>query len=217
MKALVRSRYGGPEVLSVKDVPEPVLREDEALIRVRAVSLNAADVDLLKGVAVARIAAPFRPANRILGSDVAGRVVKALQASIGPQKPRGEAPWKFGFDYAVTVEFEINEIFEPGIYTINNDPDVFFVVRDTAKRYPITVLVPTNTMNAYSCYGGRGLYGCPVPGSRHGPKDTRVSFLRPIKDDNVEWGWDPMGMAYPAELPRSISQRLLTRGFLVRM
>ncbi len=89
MKALVRSGYGGPEVLSVKDVPEPVLREDEALIRVRAVSLNAADVDLLKGVAVARIAAPFRPANRILGSDVAGRV-EAVGAKVTLFEPGDE-------------------------------------------------------------------------------------------------------------------------------
>jgi NADPH:quinone reductase-like Zn-dependent oxidoreductase len=89
MKALVRSRYGGPEVLSVKDVPEPVLREDEALIRVRAVSLNAADIDFLRGVSVARLSAPFRPANRILGSDVAGRV-EAVGAKVTLFEPGDE-------------------------------------------------------------------------------------------------------------------------------
>ena len=74
MKALYRDRYGGPDVLAVRDVPEPELAPNEILVRVREVSLNGADKDYLTGIPVVRIAAPFRPANKILGTDVAGRV-----------------------------------------------------------------------------------------------------------------------------------------------
>ena len=74
MKALIRDGYGGPEKLAIRDVPEPELADDEVLVRVREVSLNGADVEYLTGIPVVRISAPFRPAHRILGSDVAGRV-----------------------------------------------------------------------------------------------------------------------------------------------
>jgi NADPH:quinone reductase len=44
MKAIVVSRFGGPEVLEVRDVPEPVLRDGEEMVRVEAGGLNFADI-----------------------------------------------------------------------------------------------------------------------------------------------------------------------------
>jgi NADPH:quinone reductase-like Zn-dependent oxidoreductase len=43
-------------------------------VRVCAASLNAADVETLRGDPIVRIAAPFKPMYQILGSDIAGRV-----------------------------------------------------------------------------------------------------------------------------------------------
>jgi NADPH2:quinone reductase len=43
MKAVVITRLGGPEVLEVRDVPEPVAGPGEELIRVRAAGVNFAD------------------------------------------------------------------------------------------------------------------------------------------------------------------------------
>jgi NADPH:quinone reductase-like Zn-dependent oxidoreductase len=41
MKAVIQSGYGAPErVLSVQDVPKPVPKDDEVLVRVRAASLH---------------------------------------------------------------------------------------------------------------------------------------------------------------------------------
>lgn len=74
MRALVRDRYGPPEELRIEDVPTPRLGSGDVLVRVRAASVNAADVDYLTGRSPVRLAAPFRPAVRILGSDVAGTV-----------------------------------------------------------------------------------------------------------------------------------------------
>jgi NADPH2:quinone reductase len=43
MKAVVITRLGGPEVLEVRDVPEPVAGPGEELVRVRAAGVNFAD------------------------------------------------------------------------------------------------------------------------------------------------------------------------------
>jgi NADPH:quinone reductase-like Zn-dependent oxidoreductase len=76
MKALVYHRYGGPDVLELADVPRPVPREREALVRVHAASINAADRVLLRGEPfLIRLGMGFpRPRHHILGFDVAGRV-----------------------------------------------------------------------------------------------------------------------------------------------
>jgi NADPH2:quinone reductase len=44
MKAVVLHSYGGPEVLTIEDVPVPVPGPDEVLVRVVATALNRADV-----------------------------------------------------------------------------------------------------------------------------------------------------------------------------
>ena len=44
MRALVITRYGGPEVLAVQDVAEPLISAGQVLVRVRAVGVNFADV-----------------------------------------------------------------------------------------------------------------------------------------------------------------------------
>lgn len=43
MKAIVRQQYGGPEQLSVTEVPDPVAGKDEVLVRVRAFGINRAE------------------------------------------------------------------------------------------------------------------------------------------------------------------------------
>ncbi len=76
MRALVRSRYGGPEVLSIgeRSVPEP--RAGELLIRVEAVGINAGDLFQLTGLPrIARVAFGIgHPRQPGLGRAVAGRV-----------------------------------------------------------------------------------------------------------------------------------------------
>jgi NADPH:quinone reductase-like Zn-dependent oxidoreductase len=75
MKAVVYSRYGTPDVLRLADIERPVPEDSEVLVKVRAVSVNASDWELLRGKPLySRIAGVFRPRRRILGSDVAGQV-----------------------------------------------------------------------------------------------------------------------------------------------
>jgi NADPH:quinone reductase-like Zn-dependent oxidoreductase len=76
MKVVVYTRYGPPGVLRLADVPMPVPKDDQVLVQVRAVSLNASDWEGLRGKPLySRIGGPFRPRHHILGSDIAGRVV----------------------------------------------------------------------------------------------------------------------------------------------
>jgi NADPH:quinone reductase-like Zn-dependent oxidoreductase len=78
MKAVVYTRYGPPDVLRLADLDTPVPGDDQVLVKVHAVSLNASDWEALRGEPLyARIGGPFRPRHRILGSDIAGRVAAA--------------------------------------------------------------------------------------------------------------------------------------------
>jgi NADPH:quinone reductase-like Zn-dependent oxidoreductase len=75
MKAVVYTRYGPPSVLQLTDVPTPVPRQNEVLVKVHAVSLNLSDWEGLRGKpAYARLGGLFRPRGHILGSDIAGTV-----------------------------------------------------------------------------------------------------------------------------------------------
>jgi len=68
MKAVRIHQFGGPEVLTYEDVPDPQLRKDQALVRVRACALNHLDLWVRKGL-------PGVKLPHILGSDIAGEVV----------------------------------------------------------------------------------------------------------------------------------------------
>jgi NADPH:quinone reductase-like Zn-dependent oxidoreductase len=47
VKAAIRERYGPPEVVEVREVDTPTPKDDEVLVRVRAASVNRADLDYL--------------------------------------------------------------------------------------------------------------------------------------------------------------------------
>ena len=49
MKAVVVTRSGGPEVLEVRDVPDPQLKAGEVMVRVEAVGINFADTMSTRG------------------------------------------------------------------------------------------------------------------------------------------------------------------------
>lgn len=77
MKAVVYERYGPAEVLHLEEVAQPVPADDEILVKVQAVSVNRSDWEALIGKPLyARSGGLRKPSNRILGSDIAGRVEK---------------------------------------------------------------------------------------------------------------------------------------------
>jgi len=66
MKAVVYEKKGHPDRLVYCDVDKPVPGDDEVLVRIHAVSLNAADYRSMKMGLI--------PKRKIFGADVAGRV-----------------------------------------------------------------------------------------------------------------------------------------------
>ncbi len=89
MKAVIYTKYGTPDNVSLQEVAKPVPKDDEVLVKVLASSVNKADYYMLAGKPfLIRLAGYglFRPKNAILGCDVAGRVeavgkdVKELKA-----------------------------------------------------------------------------------------------------------------------------------------
>ena len=78
MKALVHTRYGGPEGLRVEDVPVPTPGSGEVLVKVAAASVAASDWEVMTGSPLyARIGGLRRPRRQRLGSDLAGTVERA--------------------------------------------------------------------------------------------------------------------------------------------
>lgn len=84
MKAIVYTKYGGPEVLHLAEVAKPIPKDDEVLVKIRAVSINDWDWDWgnLQGVPkFFRLFSGFKPKQQILGSDIAG-VVETIGGNV---------------------------------------------------------------------------------------------------------------------------------------
>jgi NADPH:quinone reductase-like Zn-dependent oxidoreductase len=76
MKAAVRSKYGPPEVLSIKEIDTPTPKDNEVLIRVYAASANRSDYHVLTGMPVLMrlFTGLFKPKLAVTGSDFAGQI-----------------------------------------------------------------------------------------------------------------------------------------------
>ena len=90
MKAIVYTKYGGPEVLHLAEVAKPIPKDDEVLVRIHAVSINDWDWANLQGLPkFFRLFAGFKPKQQILGSDIAG-VVETIGKNVNKFKPGDE-------------------------------------------------------------------------------------------------------------------------------
>jgi NADPH:quinone reductase-like Zn-dependent oxidoreductase len=76
MKAIVFDRYGGPDVLELRELDTPTPKDDQVLVRVHAASVNAIDWHRLRGQPLfVRGSEGFRrPRNTGLGADLSGTV-----------------------------------------------------------------------------------------------------------------------------------------------
>src|SRR5256885_15200282 len=90
MKAVVCSRYGGPDVLHIEEIEKPVPRDDEVLVRIYAVAVTRADCATRQAnrnsgrgfeLASHAIFGFRRPRQPILGGDFSG-VVEAVGPAV---------------------------------------------------------------------------------------------------------------------------------------
>lgn len=90
MLAVICTRYGPPEVLQLAQVPRPVPRDNEALIRVHATTCHIGDVRVRGAILPLWMQLPFRlymgfqkPKRPILGMELSGMV-----EAVGPSVQR---------------------------------------------------------------------------------------------------------------------------------
>jgi NADPH2:quinone reductase len=81
MKAIVFAQTGGPEVLTLGDVPKPDVRPGMALIKVHAIGVNFADIRFRQGTYVAKPKLPDTP-----GMEAAG-VIEAVGEGVTDLRP----------------------------------------------------------------------------------------------------------------------------------
>ena len=76
MKAVVFTQFGGPEVLHISDVPDPIAGPGEVLVTVHAASINGADHKVRRGDSGYKANFPH-----ILGRDFSG-VISAIGSNV---------------------------------------------------------------------------------------------------------------------------------------
>ena len=69
MKAMTLRAHGGPEVLQLEELPDPILQADQVLVRIKAVALNHLDLWIRQGLPHLKHQYPH-----LLGSDIAGEI-----------------------------------------------------------------------------------------------------------------------------------------------
>src|ERR1700761_6482814 len=86
MRAIVVQRLGTPQVLELQQLPEPQIRPGEALVRVRAIGVNFADLLQRMGLYPTAPKPPFVP-----GLEIAG-VVERISESNRPRSTAALRP-----------------------------------------------------------------------------------------------------------------------------
>ncbi len=77
MKAIVQEKFGSPEdVLELREIDQPVVEDDQVLVRVQAASIHIGDWYSMRGVPylMRPVFSLSRAKNRVPGTDIAGTV-----------------------------------------------------------------------------------------------------------------------------------------------
>jgi NADPH:quinone reductase len=81
MRAIQVTEFGGPEVLVVRDVPEPVPGPNQVLVEVEAAGVNFAETMQTRDAYVQRTTLPFVPGSEIVGRTSDGRRLLGFSSS----------------------------------------------------------------------------------------------------------------------------------------
>jgi NADPH:quinone reductase-like Zn-dependent oxidoreductase len=102
MKAIVRERYGRPQVLELRDIDQPELGDEQVLVRVRATSINASEWYDITGPYFSRPMNGFLgPKRKLVTGEVAG-TVEAVGTSVAAFQPGDEV---FGTSLGAWAEY----------------------------------------------------------------------------------------------------------------
>ena len=128
---------GGPDVLRYEEAPDPVARDGEVLVELRAASLNHLDLWIRKGL-------PSVPKPRILGADGAGiRVDTGERVVINPGIEHGDGRITVVGEHSDGTHAELIAVPEANVYPLPDDipfedAAAFPLVFETAYRMLVT-------------------------------------------------------------------------------
>src|SRR5438105_8398435 len=106
MKAIVYHEFGGPEVLRLEEIDKPVPKDNQILVKVRALSVNPLDWHFLEGIPYLGRPMAFgllRPTVTQIGVDYAG-TVEAAGKDIKELKPGDEV---YGNKFGAFAEYVV--------------------------------------------------------------------------------------------------------------
>jgi NADPH:quinone reductase len=103
MRAVQITEFGGPEVLRVVEVPEPVPGSDQVLVNVSRAGVNYADTHQAENTYLAPATLPLVPGAEVVGRTSDGRRVIAIVGS-GGYAERAVADIRTVFDVPETVD-----------------------------------------------------------------------------------------------------------------
>ncbi len=154
MKAIVQDRYGSPDVLNLREIDQPAVRDDEVLVRVRAASLHADVWHAMRGVPyILRIMGSGlrTPKHPVPGTDLAGNV-ESVGRNVTRFQPGDEVfgptlsanLWRNGgayAEYAAVQEDRLerkpaNLTFEQAAAVLTSGPIAVQGVRDEGRLQP---------------------------------------------------------------------------------
>ena len=149
MKAAVRSKYGLPAVLNIKELAIPAPKDNEVLIKVHATTANRTDYHVLTGrpFFMRLFTGLFKPRLSIIGSDFAGEI-EAVGSAVRSFKP-GDKIMGFG-----------------GVFGCGSHSQYFTLTEKKAKNAMIIMPGSLTYEQAAAClegafYAGSGLHQSP--------------------------------------------------------
>ena len=169
MKAAVRSKYGLPGDLSIKEIDIPVPKDDEVLIRVHASTVNRSDCHVLSGspFIMRLFTGLFKPRSSIIGTDFAGEI-EAVGSAVQSFKP-GDKVMGFG-----------------GVFSCGSHAQYFTLPETKAAKIMITMPSTLPYEEAAACLEG-AIYAAaqinplkPTPEQKHWCMEQPEQSVLPI-------------------------------------
>ena len=168
MKAVVYTRFGPPEVLTIEDVAKPTPKADEVLVRVHATTVTSAEAAMRRGEPLwgRVILGFFRPRKRMrtLGTELAG-VIESVGESVTRFRPGDEVFGFAGFNIGANAEYmrlpergslalkPRNKTFEEAAAAVDGASTALYFLRDKAgirRAQRVLVIGASGSIGTYA-------------------------------------------------------------------